>query len=96
MCSISDRTRSRSVALLHYPLDRSNEPLGPAPKLVVKTKPPEQDLDFTGAFHYAAYSTKHERDDKPLGIGGLVVRVPIPQEPCIRLSVESSLPADAP
>jgi hypothetical protein len=38
------------IALLHHPLDCSNEPLGPASELGVKTKPPEKDLDFTGAF----------------------------------------------
>jgi hypothetical protein len=46
-----------------------DESLGAAPELVVQAKPPEQDLDFTGVFHYAAYPTKRERDDKPPGIG---------------------------
>ena len=30
------------------------------PELVVKTQPPEQDLDFTASFHGANFSTNHE------------------------------------
>jgi hypothetical protein len=40
-----------AIPLPHHPLDCSNEPLGTAPKLAVEAKPPEQDLDFTIAFH---------------------------------------------
>src|SRR5437899_2027656 len=69
MCSISERTCSRPIALLHLPLDCSNKPLGTAPELVVKTKPPEQDLDFTGVFHETKNRTNRERVGKPLGIG---------------------------
>jgi len=76
MCSISERTRFRSIALPHYPLDCADEPFRPALELVVETKPPEQDLDFTIAFHKADNSTNHERIGKPLGIGGLIVRSP--------------------
>jgi hypothetical protein len=47
-----------------------DEPLGTAPELVVKPEPPEQDLDFTIAFHKAENGKKHERNDKPLGMGG--------------------------
>jgi hypothetical protein len=56
------------IALPQYPLDRSNEPLGAAVKLVVEPEPPEQDLDFTLGLNFGD-STKRERDDKPLGIG---------------------------
>jgi hypothetical protein len=34
-------------------LDRADEPLGTAPELVVKPKPPEQDFDFTISRHQA-------------------------------------------
>jgi hypothetical protein len=65
--------------------------LGTAPELVIETKPPEQDLDFTGSFH-SADSTNREQFGKPLGIGGLMSEVPNPQEPTGRLSVDSWLP----
>ena len=57
------------MALLQFSLDRSDEPFGAASELVVKTQPPEQDLDFTGLAH-EVNSTKHEHFGKPLGIGG--------------------------
>jgi hypothetical protein len=41
-----------AIALLHYPLDGTDKPLSTAPELVVKTKPPEQDLDFTTGLHF--------------------------------------------
>src|SRR6266404_4482358 len=63
------RMRSIHIALLHYPLDCPDEPFRPAPELVVKPEPPEQDLDFTIAFHTAENSTNRERVGKPLGIG---------------------------
>src|SRR5437588_10009259 len=69
MCSISERVCSIPIALLQFSLNCSNGSLGAAPELVVQAKPPEQDLDFTGAFHCTGNSTKRERDDKPLGIG---------------------------
>ena len=31
------------------------------PELVVKTQPPEQDLDFTASFHGANFSTNQEQ-----------------------------------
>ena len=64
------------IALPHYPLDRADEPLGAAPELVVETKPPEQDLYFTIAFHDADNSTKRELVGKPLGIGCAGVEPP--------------------
>lgn len=66
-----------------------------APELAVKPEPPEQDLNFTVCFHFHD-STKRERDGKPLGIGDLIARGPISQEPRVRSGVESPLPADAP
>jgi len=62
-------------SLLQFSLDCSDEPFGAAPELVVETKPPEQDLDFTIAFHNAD-SAKRERGDKPLGIGCAGVGTP--------------------
>jgi hypothetical protein len=69
MCSISERTWFRPIAPPHYPLDRADEPLGTAPELVVETKPPEQDLDFTIAFHIAGIAQNMNIIDKPLGVG---------------------------
>jgi hypothetical protein len=54
------------IALLHFALDCSNEPLGTAPELVVKTKPPEWDLHFTGVFHGSALPDRYG-DRSPLG-----------------------------
>src|SRR6476620_1785506 len=71
MCSISERTCSIPIALLQFSLDCSGETFGAAPEIVVKTKPPEQDLDFTNSFHGTDIRTNHERIGKPLGIGGL-------------------------
>jgi hypothetical protein len=56
------------VALLHHSLDGADEPFRPAPELVVKAKPPEQDLDFTVSFLHANNRTNHEPVGKPLGI----------------------------
>jgi hypothetical protein len=51
-------------------------PCGQAPRHGARAgckepKPPEQDLDFTIAFHKAESNTNHERIGEPLGIGVL-------------------------
>jgi hypothetical protein len=59
LCVPQDRGAAGDV------LEMGSKPFGAAPELVVKTKPPEKDLDFTDSLH-EANSTNREQLGKPL------------------------------